>query len=597
MYCDNKSAIALCCNNVQHSRSKHIDIRFHFIKEHVENGVIELYFVNTEYQLADIFTKALGRNRIEFLINKLGQIIDITKAEQIALDDALVAPANRLKIGKCNLRLSSDLKSKEATLQVVYDVLKLTPFYKEFQASVDVPEIYMQEFWATTFVHNRSIRFKMNNKKHILNLEYFREMLQICLNPLVRVQHLPKELTNKDIQNSESYKEYYAIASGEVPPKTKASVHKKKADSETTPKCTYDDDDDDDDDAIESDDRCKKQTNDDKVKDGEGDKEGDVMNVNLEGGDVDMTEDDTTKDMEDAHVTLTAATPVVQQQSSSVSDLVSKFISPTTDEGIDSILTPHTESTTLVNVPISVATATPATTITIHPPLFPVTQSSQQTPVTTTITTNPSTTPLPLPNFASVFGFNQRVTALESDLSKLKQSNPFAEAISSIPGIVNEYLGSKMKEAVDVAIQLKSNKLREEAQAENQEFLNSLDSNMQKLIKDQVKTQTSKIKSKVEKYVTESLGAEVLIRSTNQPQTSYGIASSLSELELKRILMDKMEENKSIDRSDVQKNLYNALVEAYNTDKDLLSSYGDVLIIPRIRDDKDKDEEPFAGSN
>ncbi|GJW64691.1 retrovirus-related pol polyprotein from transposon TNT 1-94 [Tanacetum coccineum] len=53
-------------------RSNHIDIRFHFIKEHVENEVIELYFVNTEYQLADIFTKALGRERIEFLINKLG---------------------------------------------------------------------------------------------------------------------------------------------------------------------------------------------------------------------------------------------------------------------------------------------------------------------------------------------------------------------------------------------------------------------------------------------------------------------------------------------------------------------------------------------
>ncbi|GJR08124.1 hypothetical protein Tco_0790776 [Tanacetum coccineum] len=52
--------------------SKHIDIIFHFIKEHVENGVIDLYFVNTEYQLADIFTKALGRERIEFLINKLG---------------------------------------------------------------------------------------------------------------------------------------------------------------------------------------------------------------------------------------------------------------------------------------------------------------------------------------------------------------------------------------------------------------------------------------------------------------------------------------------------------------------------------------------
>ncbi|GJW43217.1 retrovirus-related pol polyprotein from transposon TNT 1-94 [Tanacetum coccineum] len=67
MYCDNKSVIALCCNNVQHSRSKHIDIRFHFIKEQVENGVVELYFVNTEYQLEDIFTKALCRERIDFL--------------------------------------------------------------------------------------------------------------------------------------------------------------------------------------------------------------------------------------------------------------------------------------------------------------------------------------------------------------------------------------------------------------------------------------------------------------------------------------------------------------------------------------------------
>ncbi|GJX71758.1 hypothetical protein Tco_0308929 [Tanacetum coccineum] len=57
---------------IKFPRSKHIDIRFHFIKEHVENGVIELYFINTEYQLADIFTKALGRERIKFLVNKLG---------------------------------------------------------------------------------------------------------------------------------------------------------------------------------------------------------------------------------------------------------------------------------------------------------------------------------------------------------------------------------------------------------------------------------------------------------------------------------------------------------------------------------------------
>nr|GEV69622.1 retrovirus-related Pol polyprotein from transposon TNT 1-94 [Tanacetum cinerariifolium] len=63
---DLQFAICMC------ARSKHIDIRYHFIKEHVENGVIELYFVNTKYQLANLFTKALGREIIEFLINKLG---------------------------------------------------------------------------------------------------------------------------------------------------------------------------------------------------------------------------------------------------------------------------------------------------------------------------------------------------------------------------------------------------------------------------------------------------------------------------------------------------------------------------------------------
>ncbi|GJU24944.1 hypothetical protein Tco_1163565 [Tanacetum coccineum] len=71
LYCDNKSDIALCCNNVQHSRSKHIDVRYHFIKEKFENGVVELYFVKTEYQLADIFTKALARERFEFLLSRL----------------------------------------------------------------------------------------------------------------------------------------------------------------------------------------------------------------------------------------------------------------------------------------------------------------------------------------------------------------------------------------------------------------------------------------------------------------------------------------------------------------------------------------------
>ncbi|GKA15807.1 retrovirus-related pol polyprotein from transposon TNT 1-94 [Tanacetum coccineum] len=72
LYCDSQSAIAISCNPVQHSRSKHIRTRYHFIKEQVENGIIELYFVRTEYQLADMFTEALPKERFKCLIRRIG---------------------------------------------------------------------------------------------------------------------------------------------------------------------------------------------------------------------------------------------------------------------------------------------------------------------------------------------------------------------------------------------------------------------------------------------------------------------------------------------------------------------------------------------
>nr|GEY13093.1 retrovirus-related Pol polyprotein from transposon TNT 1-94 [Tanacetum cinerariifolium] len=72
IYCDSKSAIAISCNPVQHSRTKHIVVRYHFIKEHVEKGTIELYFVKPDYQLADIFTKALPADRFNYLVCHLG---------------------------------------------------------------------------------------------------------------------------------------------------------------------------------------------------------------------------------------------------------------------------------------------------------------------------------------------------------------------------------------------------------------------------------------------------------------------------------------------------------------------------------------------
>ncbi|KAJ9542453.1 hypothetical protein OSB04_028959 [Centaurea solstitialis] len=74
IYCDSKSAIQITANPVQHSRTKHIDIRYHFIKDHVEKGNVELYFVESDYQLADLFTKPFDEKRHFFLLSKLGML-------------------------------------------------------------------------------------------------------------------------------------------------------------------------------------------------------------------------------------------------------------------------------------------------------------------------------------------------------------------------------------------------------------------------------------------------------------------------------------------------------------------------------------------
>nr|GEV92354.1 hypothetical protein [Tanacetum cinerariifolium] len=88
LYCDNKSAIVLCCNNVQHSIANHIDVQYYFLKKRVENGIVELYFIWTEYQLADIFTKPLPRERFNFLIEKLelGHTREIKSITDVVVD-------------------------------------------------------------------------------------------------------------------------------------------------------------------------------------------------------------------------------------------------------------------------------------------------------------------------------------------------------------------------------------------------------------------------------------------------------------------------------------------------------------------------------
>ncbi|GKE71552.1 hypothetical protein Tco_1529624 [Tanacetum coccineum] len=109
-------------------------------------------------------------------------------------------------------------------------------------------------------------------------------------------------------------------------------------------------------------------------------------------------------------MTLTTEPPVVQQQSSSVSsDLVSKFINPSPDTGIDLILNPNVQSDILVNVSVSATTETPSSDTTIPQPPIPIIQSQQQTHDSITKTTIPTTTLIEIPNFASLFGFERRV--------------------------------------------------------------------------------------------------------------------------------------------------------------------------------------------
>jgi hypothetical protein len=74
IYCDNTSAIAIANNPVLHYKTKHIEIRYHFIRDHVMNGDVELHFVPTEYQLADLFTKPLDETRFNLLISELGML-------------------------------------------------------------------------------------------------------------------------------------------------------------------------------------------------------------------------------------------------------------------------------------------------------------------------------------------------------------------------------------------------------------------------------------------------------------------------------------------------------------------------------------------
>ncbi|GKA67587.1 hypothetical protein Tco_0767504, partial [Tanacetum coccineum] len=326
-------------------------------------------------------------------------------------------------------------------------------------------------------------------------------------------------------------------------------------------------------------------------------------NTDLDGRDKVMTDvilpqGHATQEIEDTHVTLTPVNPDGQQQSSSVSSgFVSNMLNPNQDTGVDDIFRQHTEATSLIDTSVT-AIMEPSFTAQINrpPTPHPIVIQTQQPPIMTPATTTSSLLQN-LPNFASLFGFDHRLKTLEDNFSELRQTNQYAEALSSIPSTVEQYLANKMQEAVDVAVQLKYERIREESTTANQQFLDSIDDGMKKIIKEQVKKEVSKIIPKVEKFVTDQLESEVLVRSSKEANTSHAVATNLSELELKKILIDKMEANNSINRSDIQRQLYKALVEAYEADKILLDTYGDTVTIKRPRDGADDDQEPSAGTD
>ncbi|GJX06727.1 hypothetical protein Tco_0194659 [Tanacetum coccineum] len=303
------------------------------------------------------------------------------------------------------------------------------------------------------------------------------------------------------------------------------------------------------------------------------------VNFNLEGRDTMMTDAplpnvQATQETKDTHVIPTAPiNPKGQQQSSSMSSgFISNMLNPRPDTCIDLIFTLNTEATSLIDVLVTTIAEPPLVSVTtLPPPPTPLITHFQQTPVSTP-TTIPSTSLQDHPNFGSLFGFDHRHKTLETDFSEFKQTNQFVEAVSSIPGIVDAYLANKMHEAVKIKI-------------------------IKDQVKEQVKAQVSKILPKNEKTVNEQLKDEVMTHSSTESKTSLAIASNLSELELKKILIDKMETNKSIHKSNEQKNLYKALVEAYKSYKLIFDTYGDTVSFKRRRDDEDKDKEPSARSN
>ncbi|GJU70256.1 hypothetical protein Tco_1256515 [Tanacetum coccineum] len=265
-------------------------------------------------------------------------------------------------------------------------------------------------------------------------------------------------------------------------------------------------------------------------------------------------------------------------------------------------------STPLLTVPVTAIPKTSTVAATTVPPVIqPFSSILQMTTPTPVPTTEPTTSLIPdLPDFASLFGFNKRVPALEQDLSHVKQVDYSAQILAQIPAIVNEHLSTRIGFATQTTLQSYTAEFEKKAQAKKEKYIDIIEKSVKEIIKDEVKSQLPQILPKeisdfatpvIQSTINESLENVVLAKFSSQSQSTYEAATSLTEFELKKILLDELKKSKLYQAAEQHRDLYNALVKFYQLDKDLFDSYGKSYSLKRGRKDKDKDEDPSAGSD
>nr|GEU30702.1 hypothetical protein [Tanacetum cinerariifolium] len=201
------------------------------------------------------------------------------------------------------------------------------------------------------------------------------------------------------------------------------------------------------------------------------------------------------------------------------------------------------------------------------------------------------------------------VSALEKELSQLKQADYSAQLLkmikSQIPAMVDAQISIRLKDSIKKSFRSYIAEF-EKAKDERKRYIYLVGKYVKEIIKDEVKSQLPQILPKetsdfstpiIQRIINESVENAVLAKSSFQPESTHNAASSLNEFKLNKILLDKLEKSKSYRAAEQHKDLYDALVKSYQLDKDLFDSYGKAYSLKRVREDKDKDEDPPARSD